>query len=385
MNMKSFIGIADDLAAFRRYIDEEQLDYTIFPRRKFTRPTYRYRGYLMIKIRSGEIALTTARRRMQTAIAFYRWLVCEGWFKPEYPLWDEKDILFHVVDSVGLKSSIAVKTTDVSIKSIKQNNPYDGMIEDGGKLRPLSINEQEELVKTLIEIGNIEMTLAHLIALFTGARIQTVLTIKSRHVRAELDENVMEVPLCCGPGTGIDTKYEKSQILFFPRWLYEKLQVYSYSERAEARRKKSTQSDTYLFLSSHGNPYYQDKLEINRFDKTRTKRYEASGATLRMFLSERVLPLMQKKMGKEFHYRFHDLRATFGMNLIDSQLKYVEKGDITLHDAREFVKIRMWHKSSNVTDRYLQYRKRMKMVTEVQLHYEEHLWHLIETAKNVLA
>lgn len=385
--MKTFIVIGGDIAEFKKFIDEEHIDYTVFPRRKQARPTYRYRGCLMVKTHSGEIAPTTARRRMQSVVGFYRWLVREGWFVPENPLWDEKDAYIHFTGTIGQRLTKVVKTTDVSVKVARQDDPYDGMIMDGGKLKPLPIVEQEKLAETLLEIGNTEMTLAHLVALFTGSRMQTVLTIKVRHVRVELPESAMEVPLICGPSSGIDTKYGKSQTLHFPRWLYEQVRIYSYSDRATARRKKSTRSDSddaYLFLSSQGNPYYQDTSETQRFDKTRTTRYEANGGAIRVFIADRVLPEMRKKVGKHFHYQFHDLRASFGMNLTDTQLKRVEKGEITLHDAREFVKTRMCHESTATTDKYLQYRQKNKMVEQVQRHYEEHLRNLIETTKNGL-
>ena len=156
---------------------------------------------------------------------------------------------------------------------------------------------------------------------------------------------------------------------------------------ATSRRKKSTHGDSddaYLFISCHGNPYYQDTSETRRFDDTRTKRYEANGGAIRVFIADRVLPEMRKKLSKHFHYQFHDLRASFGMNLTDSQLKLVEKGERTLHETREFVKTRMCHASTVTTDSYLQYRKKNKIVKQIQRSYEDHLRNLTETAINGL-
>lgn len=81
----------------------------------------------------------------------------------------------------------------------------------------------------------------------------------------------------------------------------------------------------------------------------------------------------------EFKYRFHDLRATYGMNLTDQQLEYVAKGQISLHQAREFVKIRMGHESSATTDLYLQYRQNIKNVREISSAYSHHLEKLINS------
>jgi len=385
-SMKTYAGIADDLAAYRRFLDENKLDFTKFPQKKFHRPTYQYRGDLMMRIHASEIAPTTARRRMQTVIAFYRWLKSEGLITPKNAMWLEKDAYIHFQGHVGQTIAKKVRTTDVRVKVAKQYNPFDKTIEESGKLKPLTIAEQEVLAETLLEIRNIEMTLIHLFALFTGSRIQTVLTLKVRHVQIELSAKAREMPIVCGPGTGIDTKFGKLQTLFIPNWLYEKLQVYSRSERAIRRRNKSERGDTedsYLFLSSRGNPFYMDVKDSQRFDNKRSTRYEANGSALRVFIRDRVLPKMREKLGKDFHYKFHDLRATFGMNLSDSQMRLVEKGDIRLHDAREFVKTRMCHDSSLTTDRYLQFRKNNRIVYEVQKHYEDHLERIVDAVNGI--
>lgn len=49
---------------------------------------------------------------------------------------------------------------------------------------------------------------------------------------------------------------------------------------------------------------------------------------------------MREKLKNPFYtFKYHDLRATFGMNLTSSLLENVNKGKISLHDAREYVKI----------------------------------------------
>jgi hypothetical protein len=68
------------------------------------------------------------------------------------------------------------------------------------------------------------------------------------------------------------------------------------------------------------------------------------------------------------------------MNLTDVQLGLVAKGEVTLHEAREFVKTRMCHESSATTDRYLQYRNNLKLVRSVGAAYDNHLRYLAERA-----
>lgn len=66
--MLTFAALAQDLAAFRRYIEDEDLDWLEFGTNRMRRPTYRYNGALTIAVESGEIAPTVAKRRMATAM-----------------------------------------------------------------------------------------------------------------------------------------------------------------------------------------------------------------------------------------------------------------------------------------------------------------------------
>lgn len=44
--MATFRGLADDLAAYRQFLDAQAVDYLAFPRKKFLRPTYRYQAHI---------------------------------------------------------------------------------------------------------------------------------------------------------------------------------------------------------------------------------------------------------------------------------------------------------------------------------------------------
>lgn len=381
-SMTTYHGIADDLAAFYRFLEEDGVDYKAFPRRRLLRPTYRYRAYLQQRIMAGEIAPTTARRRMASVIGFYRWLSAENVFVPDNPPWEEHDVYIQLTDKVGFRRSKVVVTTDVSVRVPVQNDPYTGAIEDGGKLRPLPIHEQQHLLDALLDLGNTEMTLIHMLALFTGARIQTALTLRVRQFQSELPPGIKEFRLPVGPGTSIDTKNGKRMVLHIPAWLYEKLRIYAASPRATKRRIRAGNdtSDQYLFLSSRGAPMYSSKADQSRFNDASTLRHEKHGQAVRQYIREFVIPAVCRRLGRSFHYRFHDLRASFGMNLTDHQLTIARSGKVTLHQAREFVKVRMGHESSATTDLYLQFRQHAAMVERVQQGYDQHLQHLINTA-----
>lgn len=382
-NMTTYQGVADDLSAFLAFLEEYEIDFTDFPQHKLKRPTYRFHGYLKSLVFDGHIAATTAKRRMGAVISFYRWLVTEGLLAPANPLWQERDHYLSFRDAKGFAVEKVVKTTDVSIKTPKQADPYAGTIDDGGKLRPLPIQEQQWLIEALAHLGNVEMTLIHAFMLATGARIQTALTLRVRHAQLDLPAGLGEFRFPVGPGTGVDTKYDKLITLHIPRWLYERLRIYSYSHRASKRRNRAEGGDTedqYLFLTQQGHPYYQNKSETRAFNPSVTVRHQKKGQTVRTFMAEHVIPYIRKHHDPAFHYQAHDLRATYGMNLTDIQLSLVQRGETTLAQAREFVKKRMGHESSATTDLYLDYRRNLKMVYGAVDAHEQYYRDLIEKA-----
>jgi len=382
-SMSTYASIADSLAAFRRFLDETEIDWTEFPSHKLKRPTYRYHSYLKLEIASGQLKASTAKRRMSAVISFYSWLKHEGTLIPAHLPWKESDRYIQLTDMHGFKFSKHVTSTDVSIKTNRSQDPYDKRIDDGGKLKPLTTQEQEWLIDALISLGNTEMLLIHLLGLLTGARIQTILTMKIKHISAEFNKTGDEIRIPAGPGTGIDTKNNKKIVIHIPIWFYQKLKIYIKSDRAKIRRDRSPISDIenqYLFLSVRGAPLYQSKSDSNKFSKSNTIRHAKMGQGVRQFITDRVIPLIRTKNNDpHFHYQFHDIRASYGMNLTDHQLERVNIGEISLHQAREFVKSRMSHESSATTDRYLQYRSNLFVASKINTKYDEHLKALVDT------
>lgn len=372
--ISTFHSKADDLGAYREWLDAQQnpesLIYT-FPKNKQRRPTYRYCGHLRLRIQAGEIRPTTAQRHMRTVVAFYRWLVEKKYFQPEYPLWEESQYQLTFKSAAGREIFKRITSTDLSIHAPKSNDPFDGAIQDGGALRPLSGKEQSWILEATEVTGNAECYLIQLFMLATGARIQTAGTLRRRHFLSAdppyskgLSGGGEVFKIKAGPGTGIDTKNDKAGVLQVPRPIYELLHTYAVSERSHLRRqrfeaKHGMRDDPYLFLTQQGNPYYEAKAETLLFNSDLHRRHEKSGQAIRQFVKERVVPYVREHYDKSFHYRIHDLRASFGMNMTELQMEEVHKGTITYHRARLNVKDLMWHASLDTTDRYLNYRSQM--------------------------
>lgn len=371
-NMNSYMSQADDLGAYREWLDEHSNPDELlfhFPKNKQARATYRYRAHLMQKIYARELAPATAKRRMSVVISLYRWLVEEDLFEPDFPPWQERKYLLSVKNTQGFSMMKSVASTDISIKAPKTDDPFEGTIQDGGKLRPLSGEEQQWVMDAARALGNTEMQLLILFMLLTGARIQTACTMRVRHFTGTNPHfskalsgafSIFKLPV--GPKAGIDTKNDKSMVLQVPRALYEIMRTYAQSDRARRRRKLAAGGDNpdqYLFLTQQGNPYFTGKDEALAFDPGLKRRHQKAGGTVRQYLKEHLIPYVRRHHDKNFHFRIHDLRASFGMNQTDVQMALVEEGEITLHKARITVMALMGHASSATTDLYLDYRKQM--------------------------
>lgn len=374
-NMVTYQSLADDLGAFKEWLDQSPSPDGLlldFPRMKLRRCTYRYNGHLKQQMFAGEVAPGTAKRRMATVIAFYRWLIKEEVFEPENEPWEERGYSLTFKGEYGAVFTKKGVTTDVGIKAVRADDALDDTIQDGGKLRPLPKDEQQWVMDALNALGNPEMYLICLLMFATGARVQTATTLRVKHFTGKtpafsnsLSGGGSVFKLKCGPGTGIDTKGDKQGLLQIPLPLYQALRTYVMSERATRRREAAVGGDTdeqYLFLTQQGSPYYQAKDEAFQFDPEFTGRYRKAGGTIRQFLTDRLIPHVRKSHDPKFHFRIHDLRATFGMNHTDIQMDLVDSGKVSLSQARNIVRQLMWHKDGATTDLYLDYRRRLEQV-----------------------
>lgn len=396
-SMTTYQSKADDLGAYKEWLDQQghpdELLF-LFPKIKLRRPTYRYRGYLQLQVQAGEIALSTAKRRMATIVGFYRWLIEKDYLKPEYPPWEERQYQLLLKSKEGLHISKKIISTDVNISTPYTDDPFAGTIQDGGKLRPLSLKEQNWILEAAKIAGNTECYLIQLFMLATGARIQTAGTLRIRHFLQSnpgyskaLTGDGEVYKLKAGPGTGIDTKNNKNGVLQVPRPVYDLLHTYALSERAKLRRnrflaKYTEHLDPYLFLTQQGSPYYTGMAESHRFNMNFDSRHEKTGQTIRQFIKDYVIPYVKKHYDKNFQYRIHDLRASFGMNMTELLMEGVEKKVISLNRVRIIVKDLLWHESLATTDLYLNYRNQMDSIYAAVNDYGMQLQLWINVAMN---
>jgi integrase len=381
--MSTYRGKADDLQYFRNYVDCHGINWTDFPDLKPKRPTYRYKGFLRIELETGAMEWSTAKRRMLTVVNFYRWLLLNKFLTPDNPPWEEKAVFIPIANKYDRKTFVKTTTTDVNIKSATADNPYDECIADGGKLRPLPAQEQAWLLDALGHLGNTEQTLIHILALSTGARIQTLLTIRKLHGLRDYGKG--DAQLLCGPGTGIDTKNDRRFTIQIPGWLISSLRTYTLSERATNRRRNAPGGDIdsqYLFLSERSSPMYEAK-QNQGLRGGKKVRHVKNGQAVRAYMTDYVIPYINSRHDSEFKYKFHDLRATFGMNLVDELTPRMNAGELNYTQVLNAVMTRLAHQSPTTTERYLKYRADRKLFEGAQDQWEEKLKAMVtEQMKN---
>jgi integrase len=386
--MKTYHSLAIDLGAFKEWLDsqnnpEEILFY--FPKLPLRRATYRFRGFLSLQIKARGIAPSTANRRIGAVVSFYRWLIDNRFFVPEYPAWEEKKHKLYFKTNQGQQLSKSVNGTDLSIPAPRPEYDFDGTIFDQGKLRPLTGREQDWILEAIESKGNSECLLLHLFMIGTGARIESAATLRLRHFSdpsprysKSLTSEGEVYRLKAGPGTGIETKNNKSGTLQVRRELYELLYTYTSSKRSKLRQnrfadKNGPHPDPYLFVTQQGRPYYIAKSESKIFNANQQSRYETNGQTVRQFIKDHVIPYVRSRYEANFYYRPHDLRASFGMNTMEALDELITEKKVTRHQAGMILKDLLWHASMDTTDLYIDYKSKNEGFYAAINGYGEHL------------
>ncbi|WP_052140381.1 site-specific integrase [Janthinobacterium lividum] len=385
--LSSLLPIAQALRDYKVFLDDFGFDWSDFSSiEKLLRPTYVYLTHLRQLVSTGQIKPSTANRRMSTVIGLYRFAQCDQRlrFKPANEPWVDKKITIRYQDVRGFNRHKDVATTDLRIRIPPEEDALSDTINDGGKLRPMTVEEQKALVSALQTLDNTEFSLMHYLGLLTGAREMTVMTLRLKDfVSPPSTISSWPYKVRCGPGTGIDTKLDRTNVyLNIPEALYGMLHVYGLSERAKKRRAKSRMGDSplnYLFLTRQGNPYYEGKDDRDTVRETNghLRRTSAQGQSLRGFIANHVIPEVRKIL-PEFRYKFHDTRATFAMNWIDHVMGTENSDSKKYYWALDQLRKMMWHKNIATTEKYLEYRSHRHHLDSAMQGWASHLLTMIE-------
>ncbi|CQH37981.1 site-specific integrase [Yersinia frederiksenii] len=381
-------SLANSLCAFLRFIEHEQaggskIHELHFPTEQAFRVTYRYRAYLQKAVRNQIISLGTAKLRMSTVVNFYRTLI-EHKLVAERDInaapYIERDTEIMYTTGIGLNRILRVVTTDLAFKQRRnQSSSLDESIQDSEKLRPLRGYEIDTIFSVLKNIGNRVHELMFMFAIYTGARIQTLGTLRIEPFRRAFEHQQQnpEMTLKVGLGTGIDTKFDKQYRLFVPIELAKKIIAYIDSPLARETRIGSFYGDTdenYVFLNRDGRSFYTSKRELE--DRQKLEYSTTSGqrhlTTLPIATGQSVRNIVDRiiKKARETNpdfrkFRFHDLRATFGMDFVNWATDNGMKPNRILDQC----KVRMGHSTIITTQRYLDYKDSHTRTAEYNAEY----------------
>lgn len=399
---KTWQNLALDLLHYLRWLEYTNTNPLFFPtKQKFNRPTYKYRSFLIEEANAGKMALSTAAGRMSTIVGFYRGLVAYNILSNEIIklAWEEREVLIKII-GLDLKSKLySINSTDLAIKkpskSINSN-----FICDGGQLRPLTESEQE-IVAEHLKTSSANYRLMFAFAVLTGARLQTICTLRGQTIDSAIfdQENNRYLINVGGPGHLVDTKGSKRLTIVIPAKLHERLVQHWCSANSVNRRVQSYYGNVktnYLFLTKEGEPYVTSKCEkIDRRDPGMNRRVGIEGGMDRgvntrngqaiwAFINNVLIPRIRKTHPDFKSFKFHYFRATFGMNLLETLLRAVDKRNAELKAqgkdpglgtewVLEQIQERLGHRDLTTTMRYLNFRRNNQFRASLQTKVEDEL------------
>ncbi|MDW3025737.1 site-specific integrase [Acinetobacter baumannii] len=366
-------AIAMDLLDYYRFVSERNLDFFHFPKLNRLRVSYQYRNYLLNEVYEGRCHRSTASRRINRVVDFYDRLLTNGFISSE----DFDNEPFERIikrislnNTIGLEFQKIIQSSNLAISNPKKNKEYD-LIKDGGNLRPLTIEQQKIFLEYLIKYGNRQLQLMCIVSLLTGARLQTIGTLRVFHIKSLIkkirkDQTGENFKLNVGGKTGVDTKMNKTLSIIFPIRLIYILNKYINSQAWRERALKNYYGATeqgYVFTTKSGLPYYTSISEIIdiKNDPDRKQFPLRRGEAVRKNLEE-LLARIHEDHNQYVPFRFHDLRATFGMNYLRFLLNSGYENDQCLLKLKEI----MGHSNISTTLSYLDYREITEKFSEAQ-------------------
>lgn len=370
---------ASELVDFLRFMEHSNLDVLHLPDELHERVTYRYRASLKQRIRQSLIKPSTAKGKMNRVLLFYNFCIANQLFDKK----SLRNIPYSVIkfrylvpSDFGVLRHTEVLSSDLAIRISKRHVSADSII-DGGELHPLNEDEQNLVKIYLRDTASREFQLMCYLALFSGARIQTICTLRVFNIK-DLKKNNPDkfddtYSLKVGSGTVVDTKNGTSITLKVPSWLVEELIAYSNSSSWKNRAKLSYYGaidQNYLFLTSRGASYYTSLKEIE--DRHTTKSLygfkQSRGHSVRIHVDQMIKKL-NRGVVRVNPFSFHDLRATFGLNTLKVMISCGFGSDHVLM----YLKERMGHRSIQTTMRYLEYSSFTSTVIKANTEFSEAL------------
>ena len=381
-NMKTLSARAIHLKYYLQYLEHSNQHFLDLPTQYQQRVPRKFRSFLQSIIEQHDFSAEYINTILSSIAHFYNYIQYQSLVSSsdiENKPFRERKVSIPIHNNVGLSRNISVITNDLKLKSSRKPIPSLGKLRDGGSLRPLSPEEQQIIFKAFDQDhASIELELMIRIALETGARQQSICTlsiacIKTAFNYLERHSESGHAVINTGYRYKTDSKGGRLNRLIFSRSLIYCLATYIDCERAENRRNKINSfykgtEDNYIFLTSSGNPYLTAERElIDRNNPQSIWNTKApvmvpkNGQSLRNEI-KRFVDKVQKLEPNLQNFSFHDLRATYGMNIVRS-LRAKDYPDSKIFDH---VRQRLNHRSLTTTEAYLKFDSEIKEFNDIQ-------------------
>jgi len=372
--------VASKLLDYKIFCENNNLDWLDFSGKRLSnRPSYKYYHHLLM---STGLSAAVVNQYTGAVYKFYQY-VAQHWHDIDINRVDSVELIrIYIKGSTGADTPKLVnRRSQTKTTPPTPTAPIGYIREDGEVLRPLTNTELKEFLGIITSPDwSVAQRLIHFFALFTGARKQSIFTLRMKHVSflqsAKLGTNGTYT-LRAGPGTGIDTKFDARQLLYVPEQLAEEIVVYANCSVAQHRRDKFKEiyrrenpelepfkdEDVYLFLSDQGSCFYMAKNDP-RYKKP--KKPPIGQITYR--LKEKLLKSASESFPCDF--KFHWLRATYAYQLFQRLNNLVDMGYMTPSEQISTIQIFLHHKNRETTENYLKLFNNVHETMKAQEAYE---------------
>ena len=321
------VSLMGHLKAYADWLELEQADWRHFPQKKRDRVLFRFRGFVISQRDRGRVSPATASARMAAVVQFYRWAKVERLIERR-DYWQDQTKIVRFHSTAGLKRALAVQSSELAIPNTKRDQLT---VEDG--LLPITVSNRNILLCWLRD-RNPELWLMSLLGFFSGARSETIRTLRLFDLQNAYDDPMKPAIKCInvGPGTRVKTKFNVAGHIMVPESVQDVLCKYAVSMRRLKREALASKEDkSLLLLTRQGNPYS-----------------ETSFTKLWSDLREK---LVNDGLTQFKYFKFHQSRSTFGTELMKMAMKALTSNV----DAIAFVRDAMLHKHERTTWKYVKF------------------------------
>lgn len=289
----------------------------------FNRPISMFSKYLKNSFEKGEISGTVATNYFNTVVRFYQFHLEQGQVFNGTPISFKKRTVEFSTPS--LTNHISQYSVEINVADCAPNIPSQAK---SSELKPLSKEHSKLLFKVLKEKSTHEFFLICFIAYTTGLRVGEIADLKLEHVSQYDGQPIFD--LYVGPQVGHRTKGNQNGVIKVNKTVMDIIKEHTMSSAYIKRLTRFKGYKPFLLLNRKGNQYTQEVLSV----------------MFNQLMHDHIKPI-----DPSFSYKFHDLRASFGVSIMKACLD----SNMSRTEALAYTQKQMRHKSIDMTLHYLEY------------------------------